>query len=491
MSTQNQNHNQDVEFWLRSLIPQADKKFETGLEERLLTQLNTMDIEDVSASKRRLHFSLTPIWRVGLGVGLLILMFAIALIISPTVRAQVQVIIKKIGGITFLQTDQYPIDTPYPSWNMVDRDIDISEHPVLVSQQSMPIEEAQSIVPFGFVPNWLPQDTEFVNAVVNELAFSDGLPGWRVTLTWTRYSCQGCDRSNIYLEAVSPLAPDQELDIVNLNMVVGEGGVEEVTINTKTAALIRGYWFTPARNPLWPWPEPADVTPTPKWHNDGGALGLRLIWMENGVLYTLVADENYVSVDELISIAESIPSERIFSNEIPVLMTSQALSLEDIQDNLPYQFNLPDWMPDGFEFINANLYKSQLNSDESDWSVIILWQKNHKGVGTTISMIASAVGNVAKNGEDPSLSTYVGIDSVEEVDVNGIPAALISGLGWSNFDCYSCGLSRTRPTSTPQWSDYDSLTLMWIKDGLIYELLADDTYYVSRSDLIRIAESIP
>jgi len=307
MNSQNLTHNQEIEALLQSIIPQADKLFEQKLETSLLTQLKAIRDEEKSDSMRSIVIPRNLVRRVAFVMGVIIIIFVITLTVSPTVRAQVQEIIINIAGITFYETDQYPETTPYPSWNSIDSGADFPNLPVSVSHQSMPLSEAQTIIPFNFVPKWTPQDTKFVNVIVDELEFSDGTPGWQVQMIWARSICQGCDRSNIYLEAVSPLGIDDEPEDVTLSMVVGAESVEEFIVNRSPAALIRGYWFTPARNPSWPWPKPAEVTPTPKWRNDGSALGLRLIWLRDGVLYTLMADEDYVSVDELIDIAESIP----------------------------------------------------------------------------------------------------------------------------------------------------------------------------------------
>ena len=53
MNSQNITHHQDIETLLRSVIPQADKKFQQQLEEKLLTQLAAIYDERKSNSMRQ------------------------------------------------------------------------------------------------------------------------------------------------------------------------------------------------------------------------------------------------------------------------------------------------------------------------------------------------------------------------------------------------------------------------------------------------------
>ncbi len=64
-------------------------------------------------------------------------------------------------------------------------------------------------------------------------------------------------------------------------------------------------------------------------------------------------------------------------------------------------------------------------------------------------------------------------DSVEEVEVNGQPAALVGG-SW-DYD-------------TGQWNTEVNVTLSWMKGEGMYQLHATGA---SVEDLLRIAESIP
>ena len=71
------------------------------------------------------------------------------------------------------------------------------------------------------------------------------------------------------------------------------------------------------------------------------------------------------------------------------------------------------------------------------------------------------------------VSWLVDTDSVEEVQVNGQPAALVDG-GWD--------------ADSGQWDRDSAIILSWMKGEEMYQLHASGT---SVEDLIRMAESIP
>ena len=77
-------------------------------------------------------------------------------------------------------------------------------------------------------------------------------------------------------------------DAVNSNWAVGLGSIEEVLINGKSAALVRGGWNFDKK----------------QWENQGQ---LQLYVPHQAQTYIFSSMEKDISIDELILIAESLP----------------------------------------------------------------------------------------------------------------------------------------------------------------------------------------
>jgi hypothetical protein len=141
------------------------------------------------------------------------------------------------------------------------------------------------------------------------------------------------------------------------------------------------------------------------------------------------------------------------------LVPEELLPLAEAQAKLPYIISLPTWVPEGFK-MSTSVRISYFPGGPPHSS--ITWYGSDPNVGN-IELVIS----------DRHVNWEVDTDSVEEVEVNGEPAALVAGT-WS--------------ADTGQWDNQSALTLSWLKDDAMYQLFSPGA---SAEDLIRMAESIP
>jgi hypothetical protein len=133
---------------------------------------------------------------------------------------------------------------------------------------------------------------------------------------------------------------------------------------------------------------------------------------------------------------------------------TEIISFADVQAGLPFPIGLPAWVPDGMiprEDVSVTLFSDEFTPVE------ISWGNGQAGFAMTVMQ---------------PVSVYVGRGSIEEVLVDGRPAALIRG-GW-DYD-------------RQEWNDSLALTLEWELGDHIYRL---ETATLDAATLIRIAESI-
>jgi hypothetical protein len=132
--------------------------------------------------------------------------------------------------------------------------------------------------------------------------------------------------------------------------------------------------------------------------------------------------------------------------------------------NLPFTFNMPAYIPDGF-----NLSDEVVIAQSKDW-VALKWVGNGQEIGMFV-----------QQNWDLSLDTAQGV--AEEVQINGEPALLLRG-GWSLDE-------------SGKWdSSLNVFQLYWRHDGLIYTFDfrnlppgGDQETYIQ--EIIRVASSIP
>jgi len=152
-------------------------------------------------------------------------------------------------------------------------------------------------------------------------------------------------------------------------------------------------------------------------------------------------------------------------SEIPTL-AAQQVGLSKVQAMIPFTLTLPTWVPDGFE-LQEEVQVILPTEISRHTSVSLQWCPVGRSYNC-IHMIAECpVGAV------PPSSLVVGPGNVEEVEINGQPAALVHGAWNADSQRYDPGLQ---------------LSLMWEQGGVTYSLFALD---VQAEDLIRMAESIP
>ena len=157
--------------------------------------------------------------------------------------------------------------------------------------------------------------------------------------------------------------------------------------------------------------------------------------------------------DETASQATPLPESQV------TIVPSETLPLEEAQAKLPYSIKLPAWVPDGFKL----------------GSVVRVDYFPGAGPQVTLTWYGSdpSVGNIDLTIYAQRINWLVDIDDVQEVEVNGEPAALIAG-GWD--------------ADTGQWNRESGRMLNWMKGAEMYQL---HSMGAPVEDLIRMAESIP
>jgi uncharacterized protein DUF4367 len=192
----------------------------------------------------------------------LILAFGMLLTFSPTVRAQVLYYWKKIAGVTFWVYNDLPADAY-----------------TLKVDDYWTLEEAQTRFPSPIsLPSYVPQGYERIPTVQHIL---DGHVDI-VTVTWKN------DYETIDLW-IQHCFPDLEFDGVkgaNCGAGVIKQAIEKITLNGKPAALVYDPRISESRN----------------------SAGLSIFWLYNeNTVYSLGVSGKYLSKDEIIKMAESIP----------------------------------------------------------------------------------------------------------------------------------------------------------------------------------------
>lgn len=162
-----------------------------------------------------------------------------------------------------------------------------------------------------------------------------------------------------------------------------------------------------------------------------------------GVLFTATGD--YPGGDEPVTIA---PNEK--------------MSLEDARAILPFTIDLPAWVPEGYMLEETVTF---VHFEDGVERIFFQWRTSKKA-------------HLELEIEDrpPEESNWlVGLESIEEVLVNGEPAALVRG-GWH--------------ADTKQWDNPEILHLYVPHKGqtYIFNSMEKD---ISVEELIRMAESLP
>lgn len=203
-------------------------------------------------------------FRLALTLTIFATLFALGF--SPAVRAQIEDVLRQIGGIRFKET------AVYPGAGVDEDEIIIIESELVRGENEVLIEEARTRLALDFnVPSALPE--RFTMA--KEVLYSD------VGDASARFRWRDADSIDSLFLEVRIANPD-------INWIVGPNSTEEVLINGRSAALITGNWDTNSQ----------------EWDNDEGTKVLR--WEQNGIEYSLMIFSDILTDEELIAIAESI-----------------------------------------------------------------------------------------------------------------------------------------------------------------------------------------
>lgn len=162
-----------------------------------------------------------------------------------------------------------------------------------------------------------------------------------------------------------------------------------------------------------------------------------------GVLFTATGD--YPGGDEPVTIA---PSEK--------------MRLEEARAILPFTVDLPAWVPESYVLDETVTF---VHFDDGVDRIFVQWRAPQK------ALLELEIVNLL-----PEKSNWlVGPESIEEVLINGEPAALVRG-GWNS--------------DTKQWENRGQLQLHVAHNGqsYIYSTMETD---ISVDELIRMAESLP
>ena len=203
-----------------------------------------------------------------LSVFALIFAFGMLMTFSSTVRADLISIIEEIAGLRFDVTANYPGNP--------------DEEVTIVPSVYLSLEEAQNRFPSPIMlPAYLLQGYERRAEV--ELLNLGNLP--TLTITW--------DSKEMHAGNIRLNIKHCSSGFENCGQIVGEGSVEEIMLNEKPAVIVRGGWNYDTRQyDLYPY----------------GQAIVELMWKyDDHTVYALGANEQKVSVEELIKIAESIP----------------------------------------------------------------------------------------------------------------------------------------------------------------------------------------
>jgi hypothetical protein len=185
--------------------------------------------------------------------------------VSPRARGAALELIREVGGLRFMETSDYP---------------GISENEEILGSTNVPLEEARRIFTGTIsLPTFIPAGYN-LDPEVELIDFQDGdLPmgivNWKTN--------QDGKRRSLWLQIIY-----QTENVQNLAEVVGEGAMEEITINGKPATLLRGGWNYDTRS------------------YDQDIPSLRIRWMyDERTIYDLNGSQA-MGPEVLIRIAESI-----------------------------------------------------------------------------------------------------------------------------------------------------------------------------------------
>jgi len=245
--------------FLYRVRPVLRPKFAAELYERI-----SKPAESRSLLERLLKLRLSrPVLQ---GALVLLLVLVSTLVAYQPARATVLHWLREVAGFLFDEGGESPIPE---DWSQV----------TIGYPTPLGLEQAQSQLPFELrLPTYIPE-----NFATDSQVIASG--NWALTGWYTNQTNQG--------EAIILLVQPVE-SYPDWAQPVGEGSLEEITVNGQPGALIRGQWFGD------------------QWQED---CGLTLKWQQDDLVYTLSwfaatsrgEPQSVLPLEELLHMAESIP----------------------------------------------------------------------------------------------------------------------------------------------------------------------------------------
>jgi hypothetical protein len=205
--------------------------------------------------------------KLSLAFAIFLATIAITLGVSPQARGAALELIREVGGLRFHVTSDYP---------------GAGEDVEIVDSTYVSLDEARQIFPGAIsLPDSIPGGYS-LDPEVELIDFQDGnLP--MAIIHWQKTTPEG-RWGNLVLRI------SYTKETTNYSEVVGEGAIQEITINGRPAALVSGGWSYDTRS------------------YDFGINSQRIQWMyDENTSYSLESQNEAISKEALIEIAESIP----------------------------------------------------------------------------------------------------------------------------------------------------------------------------------------
>ncbi|MEM7335787.1 MAG: hypothetical protein AAF490_27160 [Chloroflexota bacterium] len=181
----------------------------------------------------------------------------------PQVQAQIEDVIRRIGGVTIKETQTTP---------NIGEDVIIVPNTVVTGPLDEMVLDSQERLGFEYeFPTSIPSRYEFRKVTYGHVGRTSASFLW----------IENQSRTGLILDIRRANS--------EINWLVGPDSTEEVTVNGQPAALTTGAWN-------------AD---TNRWDQSFGTISLR--WEQDGVEYNLSGMVNAITSNSLIDIAESVP----------------------------------------------------------------------------------------------------------------------------------------------------------------------------------------
>jgi hypothetical protein len=233
------------------------------------------DPQFAEALYQRISKEKQSVWimkRVAWTLATLSLLLVMAFTVSPTVRATVLATMRQVGILQIVELPEFPSvqegqDGPIVEW------VSLANAQERLGAMALPAH-----VPEGFE---LQQSVMLVE--MGELAQRVHL----AELAWRKEEL--IQEPDLYREIFIRLQVAHHPDGTQQpSLGVGEGGVESIEINGQPAAIVRGAWSVDS--------QAYEAAPL-----------LQIVWqMGDRTVYTLLANEELVPVEDLIAMAESV-----------------------------------------------------------------------------------------------------------------------------------------------------------------------------------------